>query len=384
MTESQELFLVLIAIYLLECLASLRHGSIAFRWRMLGRGTWGIPSRHLATPLSGLTWKSFNPCGTFVAADPFPVSISPDGVLSYVSDAAFLEHRTPQQQEFLTWKSIRSIKAIEKIVYVNDRPFVRATSEASARWIADFIGQTKSIPHEKRAESLKTGFAEAFNTQELGRRLDEFSRNSRLLRSLCLIQFVLIFPVGPLLVSYFDWTRVWLELLLLVIAVNLGIAFATYWVHCAIRTKWTESPWIGIVAHLLNPVGSTRACDQLTRELLFEFHPVAIAHVVCPEESLQTLARSILCDLTHPMLPVCPCEDAAAKSIEAWYRLQRLDTLKQFLVNIGLDPTQITRPAPKSDAGVQSYCPRCLQNYEQAEGICSTCGGISLVQFEST
>src|SRR5262245_7679834 len=86
MSDLELLFLILALLYGWECLCWLPRHTVAFttwlgrHWQMTSPSTW------LGNPRGGFVpAQPLPPLGSFLSAAQFPVSISPEGVLSYVS-----------------------------------------------------------------------------------------------------------------------------------------------------------------------------------------------------------------------------------------------------------------------------------------------------------
>src|SRR5512140_2409125 len=122
MSDLELLFLVLAALYLWECACWVRRGSVVLRtwlghhWRVVHPGTL-LANQHgafiLAAPLP--------PLGNLLCGNQLPVSLSPDGVLAFVSSNVNPGSRPPQTGRFVRFDEFQSIEANGKKVMINGR-----------------------------------------------------------------------------------------------------------------------------------------------------------------------------------------------------------------------------------------------------------------------
>jgi len=132
---------------------------------------------------------------------------------------------------------------------------------------------------------------------------------------------------------------------------------------------------------LLSPATTMRAHDILSRPLLERFHPLAIAKVFCAEEEFRNFASTILRDIRHPALPVCPRNESLALETESFSRSLLEKTVEEFLKKNNLSPAKLLQPPEPGDSTCVSYCPRCLAQFTTLEGKCDDCGGLPLKRF---
>ena len=132
---------------------------------------------------------------------------------------------------------------------------------------------------------------------------------------------------------------------------------------------------------LLAPPSAIRAPDLLARHLLENFHPLAVARVLCSPDRFKSFARQILLDLRYPLLPVCPTNEPEPVATEQWFRTARRKATEKFLQQAGLKPDELTvLPGPTEPAN-QSCCPRCGAQFVTPTGTCADCGGRPLEPF---
>jgi hypothetical protein len=133
---------------------------------------------------------------------------------------------------------------------------------------------------------------------------------------------------------------------------------------------------------VMAPPTAIRGVDLLGRNLLEEFHPIAVAHVLCRPERFREFARETLQDLRHPFFPSAPTNDTASVRTEEWFRDEIIAAVETTVRQAGLDPAKLAAPPEASDPSHQSYCPRCGAQFVRAEGTCADCGGLPLLRWK--
>ncbi len=129
MSDLQWLFLVLAGLYGWECACWIRHGTVAFSaWR--GRN-WreAHPGRWFGNQRGGFVFAHpLPPLGTFLAANQFPLSLSPEAALAYVATNVNPGWRPAQTDRFLPFDAIREVRAHGKKVTVNGELWLMAAT----------------------------------------------------------------------------------------------------------------------------------------------------------------------------------------------------------------------------------------------------------------
>src|SRR5215470_3530859 len=92
-------------------------------------------------------------------------------------------------------------------------------------------------------------------------------------------------------------SRSWLVLLVGLFALTFCSAFMFHRTHKAFFPEAADDRFTHFLITLLSPVTTIRARDALTRPLLEEFHPLAVAKVFCAEAIFSRFARHALLDL---------------------------------------------------------------------------------------
>lgn len=382
MSELQLLFLILVGIYGWECSCWMRRGSVAFRtwigrrWRpvhpagLLGNSQAGVVFGHPLPPL-----------GRLVIGTQFPLSLSPDAVLAYVAPSVNPGWRPAQSGKFFRWSDIKSIQAEGKKVLVNGELLLKAPTLTLAAQFSKKLLDLSKVPAGKRADAAQALVSASLDTRLVEARWEEYLQMTARIRVLENILICYLFILVPVVIWGFGLHQTWLPLVIGLYSLTGTVAWLFRRGHKHFYPGADEERFTHFLTILLSPATTLRAHDVLSRPLLEEFHPLALAKVFCGPADFEAFAQDILRELRHPGLPLCPREEPLAQAAERQHRTVLLNTVERFLKKAGLDPDKMLLAPAKTDESCLSYCPRCLAQFTTAGGTCTDCGGIELVGF---
>jgi hypothetical protein len=385
MSDLELLFLVLTVLYGWECSCWLRRGSVAFvtwfgrRWRVFH------PGSLLGNQRGGLIFAPpLPPLGTLVAGNQFPLSLSPEAVLAFVSPSMNPGWRPPQTGKLFRWDEIRDIETSGKKVLVKGQVLLNAVSTTFAQWLAEELRQLGRLAPSKRASAIEKIIRDRFDTRAIERRWKEFQRQTASTKLLTNCVFTHLFIVAPILLSRWGLRPCWLGLVLGLFAMTITTAILFRRVHKSYYPGADEERFTHFLTILLAPATTIRAHDVLSRPLLESFHPLAIAKVFCSDQEFREFARGTLREVSHPGLPLCPRDELLAQAAEAHTRVVLLKTIEAFLKRNGLAPETLLLPPTPTDEACRSYCPRCLAQFTTPTGACTDCGGLELAPLAAS
>src|SRR5438445_2187673 len=156
MTDLELLFLVLGIIYLWECGWWATRGSLGVRTWLGKHWTIARPSRAFGTQRAGLVVAApLPPLGTLLTTHGFPLSLSPQGVLTQVGPGLDLSAAGPQLGRFVAFADLKQIEPRAKSVRLNGKEFLKAASPIFAAHLADLLEKVKSAKLEDRTKLIE-------------------------------------------------------------------------------------------------------------------------------------------------------------------------------------------------------------------------------------
>lgn len=380
MSENQTLLFVLALLYLTECATLARADTLFFLSPLLRRWKFVYPATLLGSTQSGLVFSNpLPPLGVTVICQPWPVSLSPVGVYSYVSLTTHPEGRLDQEEAYIAWDEVREVSLYGNRLRINRTDFAKTGSTQLAKLLASLIDHLWRLPLRERAEVIRQAIQKSLNAETVRARIGEYLRRSWWLRVLSNVLFLYLFVLSPYAIWYFDLPRTWVLLLLGLILLMILNSFLFFRSHKALYPTESGERTQNLFLISLLPTLSLRAHDYLARNLLIGFHPLAVAQALCSPEDFKTIAKRMILDARHPMQPVCPSEEAGPRETESWYRESQRSAMEEFVQSVGIDLTVLTRPPTPGETISKSYCPRCHLEYAMPEGSCDRCGGMSLL-----
>lgn len=380
MSEGQTLLLILILLYLTECLIWVKRESVAFVSRMGGRWRLTVPPSWLGNANGGLLFLNpLPPAGRVFLSHLSPVSISPSGICAYNLQTLPSEARSPGQTgHFLPFNKITRSTTDGVYLLVNGERFAKCATARQARTLAKLIGEMAKVSAGKRERLARNWISEQFAIDDAAARLREGNIVIQPMRELSLILFLFLFVVAPVLVTSFGLTGLVIPVaaVMVILAVLIGILF--HRAHKQLFPAETSERFENLVKMILCPPVAIRAPDILTRNLLAEFSPIVLANLLTGANE-QQFVRAFILDLQHPLKH--EVSDETAEKTIGWTAAEQLNIcLEQVKDGRYLKPEDLSAPTQREENSI-SYCPRCRCQFVVSAAECPDCPGVTLVDF---
>jgi hypothetical protein len=380
MSDEQTLLAVIAVIYLADCLFWIPHNGLGFtHW--LGK-VWNIrgPSTILGNDRGALGLANpLPPLGIATRGIGWPISISERGIFSYTSAAINPSGRLTQKAAFWEWSRIEKIERDDKKILINGEHFAKGVTEYAARWIASEIARLHKLSEKKRPAEIESLIARTCDPAEVTRRVQQFAKETWLLKYVANWLFVFLFGACPYLVWKVGMVASIWSMVAGIYAQTLLIALLFWRLHRKIYPADSAQIFKPFLTMLLAAPSAIRAQDILGRPLLESFHPLAIAKALCTPKQFEELAAPVFRDLHFPRLPIVPAHaNEAATNCESAFREMVIQSLRR---KASVDDAKFLRAPEKTETVHTSFCPRCQQQFTDAGTTCPDCGGRPRVQF---
>jgi hypothetical protein len=380
MSEGQTLLLILILLYLTECLIWVKRESVAFVSRMGGRWRLTVPPSWLGNANGGILFLNpLPPAGRVFLSHLSPISISPSGICAYNLQTLPSEARSPGQTgHFLPFNKITRSTTDGVYLLVNDERFAKCATARQATTLAKLISEMAKTSAAKRERLARNWISKQFAVDDAAARLREGNAIIKPMRALSLILFLFLFVVTPVLVSSFGLLRLITPVaaVMVMLAVLIGILF--YRAHKQLFPAESSERFENLVKMILCPPVSIRAPDIITRNLLAEYSPIVVASLLTGSNE-QQFVRAFILDLQHPLKH--EVSDETAEKTIAWTAAEQLNIcLDQVKAGDYLKPEDLLAPAQREGNSI-SYCPRCRCQFVVSAVECPDCPGVALVDF---
>jgi hypothetical protein len=357
MSELESLFLIVLLVYLVQCIYWVPPGASVFALGLRGRGKW----KHHGFAWSALKTEGFLG-GPLPPLAPLTVQTWPAFAL-HAEGVAFPE--ASGQWQRLSWEQLGLTRGESKLRCSGATVFQGSESQVDGYF--QLLKRVQGADKSARGPMIERWLKKTMRAETARRRLYIFSRRSRLLRILANLQLIFLFVAVPVAFSRFGPVILW-RVILFLVAMQALIALEFWSVHSALFRPAGDAKLKATITILLSPVAAIRACDVIARDLLSSWHPLAAAGAALAPPEFELFAGE--------QLRRCRFGDHP----DEWYRDAMARAMECAIRKAGAQPDRLLRPAEREN-GCVVYCPRCLAQYVKSTEACRDCGFESLVAF---
>lgn len=375
MTDGQTLLLILIVVYLSDCLIWVKRESVAFvstwggRWRLTVPASWLGNSNGAIMLLNPAP-----PAGRIFLSHLLPISISPHGICAYNLQTLPSEARSPAQTgQFLPFNKVTTAATDGVYLLVNNEKFAKCATPGQAKTLAQLVRELVKASTSRRERMVRAWMQKQFAMDEAVARLDQGKAIIEPVQELSFILFMFLFVFTPVLMTTFGLMPLIIPVaaVMIILAVLTGIMF--YRAHKQLFPAEGPERFENLVKMILCPPVSIRAADHLTRNLLADFSPVVLASVLTGSGE-QQFVRAFVLDMQHPLTH--EISDETAEQTMRW----AVDEQLNICMGRFLKSDDLQAPSVREKHSI-SYCPRCRCQYVVSETDCPDCPGVALVNF---
>ena len=362
MTELGSLFLIVFVVYLIQCICWVHPDSVVF-----ALGFRGGKRKSRGFVLSALDTAAY-------FGNPLP-PLSPPLVTHWpafqLNPDAILFPGPKGDTISIPWEKLVITKSGSKLL-CNGTPVFKG-DETQVLSHSELLQQIRQAKRSQREQIIQKWLRKSLNLQSAARHLKVFQHRSLWIRITSNLQFFFLFFLLPVAVATFVPRMLWLSIFLVVAtSIFLAVDFRSLHRELFIRapnSHFKETRFKGTLTIALSPLAAIRTCDTLCRELVMDFHPVAVAGAVCSDKEFEALAGEQL------------RRGKFTAFADQWYQ-KKLETLiEQVIRQRGLEPERLLAPSAQM-SGCVVYCPRCLAQYVSLRSECADCGYEALVAFK--
>ena len=378
--EGPTLLLILVLLYLSECVIWVKRESVAFvsawgsRWRL------AVPPSWMGNANGGLLLLNpLPPAGRVFLSHLSPVSISPSGICAFNLQTLRSEARSPYQSgELLSFNKIKEAGADGAYLIINKEKFTKCTTAKQARALATLVGSLAKASAAKRENLARAWVVKQFATDEAATVLQESEELIKPIQQMGVILFLFLFALTPSLAFTYGSSPLIIPVAAVMIALAIEIAIMFHRAHKKLYPAESSERLESVVKMILCPPVSIRAADILTRNLLAEYSPIVLASVLPGSGELQ-FVRSVILDLKHPLKH--EVVDETAEQTITWTAGEQLRVcLDQVKKGLYLKPEELSAPTQREENSI-AYCPRCRCQFVVSDGECPDCPGVELMNF---
>lgn len=367
MSDVELLFLVLGLIYAWECANWVPARGTAFTTWLGSR--WHHSSPVLRNQKGGFVFTAIlPPLGGILGASPVPVLAAPQGIV-----ATRLVSRSQKVPACLSWNDVKTIGCEGKSILVNGKAFARGFSVIQARRTADQLKELSKLSPAAREGALQKGMQDRFRVKTATQLWKAFALRTVNLQFLANALLLYLFLFAPVAIWRMGLPPIWPSLLAGLYVLTFSIAFIFHSTHKHFYPAAKDERFTHTLINMFSPATTIRARDVLSRPLLEEFHPVAIAKAFCADAEFKEFAREAIRDFRFPLPPTGLTHSGPEQVIVKYCRDLEQKALEGFLQKHGLKLDDLLRAPDRMDDTCLAYCPRCSAQYTFTDGECGDC-----------
>lgn len=372
MSDGWAFFLVLAALYALECIAAVPRHGVWFTGRLGGARAAGANSAFGSKRFALMLADLGLPVRASFAVPLAPISIGRDGALAFAAHAWLPGARPESPGGFLPFDASLDLRARDGALEADGIEFVGLGSvRAAERW-TEWIRRVGLARPEARESLIARAVAEHLSESEARRRLEAFGGATAALGISGGVLALFLLVAIPGVVALRGLAASWLGLLAALLAMHVTVIALAWRARARLRRDGIETPAARLIPIALSPVSASRAVDALGRDLVADLHPLIVAKVLCAERDFDTLTDGVLRDLKHPMRPM-PDLSAFAAETEATFRKLLEESLERWAGPRRLSERVETAGATERSER-EARCPRCDERYAPGVAACADCG----------
>jgi hypothetical protein len=241
--------------------------------------------------------------------------------------------------------------------------------------------ELRALPASRRDARIDAEIKQALDVRAIEERVAAFGPATADLRVACTWELVLVFVLAPIAGIAYGLVHVWLPLLASLVLAQAFVLWAFVRAHKALFPDERSGRRGQAILMSLSPPVAMRALDALSRDILAEFHPVAVARVVLAEGEFRAFAARVLRDAHHPLPPGREGADADVVAAAESWRQRSVAALERFVRKQDVPDESWAAPPAREGDDCATWCPRCLQQFTVPAGACARCWDLELSVF---
>ena len=378
--DGQQILAILAILYFSEGACWLPQSAVCFsaawrQFRPLRAATF------LRNERGGLVFFSLPPFSAPLICQPWPLCISPDGIRLDGDTSAGVQAATSSGPQHFAYDEIQSVESRHVELLINGRAAARCASTEIARGLAESLSTILKTPAAAREDAIDSVLQGTTNVDAIRARLELLRTHGFVLTLTSTCFFLYTFVLGYLLLCVPQGVPYQSGIYFGGLAATWLVTVICFWVaHRKIFSGQNRERRRRIAMMLLVPTGAMRAPATLSRNLLANFHLLAVASVICSAETFRALAQRSLLSVNQLAHATAAADGNSGDSTAAWFYSRLSHCLADVVRLRGLEPTELLQ-APTPDPDALSYCPRCHAQFIVPSGVCRECGNATLVPF---
>jgi hypothetical protein len=378
MTEKQTLLAILVVLHLVEGAQWFQHGGLVLRQVARGRFRRTAVGDLIGNNRGGVALLGpLPPFGEVFSGRPLPCALAPEGVCFGQVEQMPGAPSIGGSRRVVAWDVLTGIKAEDKQLRLGTDVLWTCETVQAAHRLAANLRELAKTPAAQRPGAIERELRRRLDPKNITQTVESFRQKTHWLRRLSPALFAWLVVVCPVVVGVFGWMPALWVLVPVLLALTIATGETLRRRHRDLYPEAGDERFKLTLLGWLAPLVGIRAVSVLARPLLGEFHPLALAFALAPDQA-PALARGLWRDLRHPRRPAAPLADEA-QSIVDGFRAAQIAAMRERLEAQGIRIADLEAPLAASDPANRLYCPRCEAQFTASAEACAECGGVPLV-----
>lgn len=374
--DGQQILAILAILYFSEGACWLPRSAVCFsaiwrQYRPLRAATF------LRNERGGLVFFSLPPFSAPLICQSWPLCLSLDGIRLGGDTSDGVQPATSSGPQHFAYDEIQSVESRHVELLINGRAVARCASTEIARGLAESLSSIRKAPAAAREDGIDSILQGTTNVDAIRARLELLRTQGFVLTLASTCLFLYTFVLGYLLLCVPQGVPYQSGIYFGGLAATWLATVICFWLaHRRMFPEQNRERRHRVAMMLLVPTGGMRAPATLSRNLLANFHPLAVASVICSAETFRALARQTLLSVNQ----LAPADGNSGDATAAWFYSRLSHHLGDVVRLQGLEPSELLQ-APTPDPDALSYCPRCHAQFVVSSGVCRECRTATLIPF---
>ena len=244
-------------------------------------------------------------------------------------------------------------------------------SDIESSLLTEQLAELAQLPAEDRLNWFERQIQKMFDIEAIQTRLHQFRVQTQIINLLGILSLSSMF-FGLSIIFYTKSGHLYISSIgLFVLCLWLLTLFLTWTAHRKLYPAAKADRYKKLGLLILSPAGVARATAILSRDLLVQYHPLAVASALLSTDDFRKFASETVRDWYHPL-------DSATKLHPQLHQALQ-DAMEKIIVDAKLSTEELLSIEDAVEASAKTYCPRCGANYSIEEGFCADCPTIKLI-----
>lgn len=357
MNDTLNLYIVLAALYVLECIVKVNYSSIIF---IQAKKWWSYSSfdkwYHVKENVFYVT-NPFTPWRKALILSKDSIFFSPQGL--FVPSISF----------FIKYNDIKSVSIENNKLFINSKMRLRCNNHEETIQYKETITSIAMSDYLNRENLIYEFIKKRISHASLLKRLSQVD-NYPFLKIHTILLFISIFLCVPILVLTKGLASTWYIIASAILSQNIIISILYYRLHKKIYLYQKSERIVTALTILFYPPAAINAYRTLTRNLAGETCAAIAAVYLLNEKMSAALVSKYLRELKYILNEN---KTDQQYSVLRWYSEKLIPEISRIITKKYPYLELYKKPVPENEL-MSSYCPRCLTQYVKNSKTCSDCG----------